>query len=69
MSRSLGAFSLTTSPPIRSSPSVMSSSPAIIRSAVDLPQPDGPDEDHELAVLDLEVDVLDGLEAVADSAW
>jgi hypothetical protein len=28
--------------PIFSSPSVMSSSPAIIRSAVDFPQPDGP---------------------------
>src|SRR5215210_5997913 len=42
MSRSFGARSLTTLPPILSSPSVMSSSPAIIRSAVDLPQPDGP---------------------------
>jgi hypothetical protein len=42
MSRSFGARSLTTSPPIRSSPSEMSSSPAIILSAVDLPQPDGP---------------------------
>jgi hypothetical protein len=42
MSRSFGALSLTTSPPMRSSPSVMSSSPAIIRSAVDFPQPDGP---------------------------
>ena len=42
MSRSLGALSFTTSPPICSSPSEMSSSPAIIRSAVDFPQPDGP---------------------------
>src|SRR5215216_5928751 len=42
MSRSLGARSLTTSPPIFRSPSVMSSRPAIIRSAVDFPQPDGP---------------------------
>ncbi len=42
MSRSFGALSFTTSPPIRSSPSEMSSSPAIIRRAVDLPQPDGP---------------------------
>src|SRR5919106_2030759 len=42
MSRSLGASSLTTRSPIRTSPSVMSSSPAIIRSAVDLPHPDGP---------------------------
>src|SRR5579859_383745 len=42
MSRSLGALSLTTLPPIRSSPSVMSSRPAIMLSVVDLPQPDGP---------------------------
>src|SRR2546423_6478383 len=42
MSRSLGAIWLTTVSPIRSSPSVMSSSPAIIRRAVDLPQPEGP---------------------------
>src|SRR5919204_580813 len=42
MSRSFGPRSLTTSPPIRSSPSVMSSRPATIRSAVDLPQPEGP---------------------------
>src|SRR5690242_17244032 len=42
MSRSFGGTSLTTSPPIRISPPEMSSSPAIIRSVVDLPQPDGP---------------------------
>src|SRR3954453_6360586 len=42
MSRSFGARSLTTSPPIFRSPSEMSSSPAIIRRAVDFPQPDGP---------------------------
>ena len=42
MSRSRGAFLLTTSPPIRSSPLEMSSSPAIMFSAVDFPQPDGP---------------------------
>ena len=42
MSRSRGARSLTTSPPMRSSPSEMSSSPAIIRRAVDFPQPEGP---------------------------
>ena len=34
--------SLTTRPPMRISPAVMSSSPAIMRSSVDLPQPDGP---------------------------
>src|SRR4051794_32454811 len=42
MSRSFGARSFTTWSPMYSSPSVMSSSPAIIRSAVDFPQPDGP---------------------------
>ncbi len=42
MSRSFGALSFTTASPILSSPSVMSSSPAIMRSAVDFPQPDGP---------------------------
>src|SRR6185312_4914554 len=42
MSRSFGGTSLTTSPPIKMSPPVMSSRPAIMRSVVDLPQPDGP---------------------------
>src|SRR5687768_18465154 len=42
MSRSRGAFRLTTSPPMRSSPAEMSSRPAIMFSAVDLPQPEGP---------------------------
>jgi hypothetical protein len=42
MSRSFGGRSLTTRSPIAISPEVMSSSPAIIRSAVDLPDPDGP---------------------------
>lgn len=42
MSRSFGAFSLTRSPAIRSSPEVMSSSPAIMLRVVDFPQPDGP---------------------------
>src|ERR1044072_7332412 len=39
MSRSFGARSLTCSPPIFSSPLEMSSSPALIRSAVDSPHP------------------------------
>src|SRR5580700_5442302 len=42
MSRSFGGRSLTTSPPIEMSPALISSSPAIMRSVVDLPQPDGP---------------------------
>src|SRR3954447_16737354 len=42
MSRSFGAMLFTTVPPIRSSPELMSSSPAIMFSVVDLPQPEGP---------------------------
>ena len=42
MSRSRGGMSLTTCPPIAISPPLISSSPAIMRSVVDLPQPDGP---------------------------
>ncbi len=42
MSRSFGGRSLTRFAPIRISPAVISSRPAIIRSRVDLPQPDGP---------------------------
>src|SRR5258707_15597424 len=42
MSRSLGGTSLTTSPPMRISPAETSSSPAIIRSVVLFPQPEGP---------------------------
>ena len=42
MSRSLGGTLLTTRPPIAISPRLISSSPAIIRSRVDLPHPEGP---------------------------
>ena len=42
MSRSRGDTSLTRTPPMRISPEVICSSPASIRSAVVLPQPDGP---------------------------
>src|SRR6266508_5376768 len=41
-SRSRGGTSFTRRPAIEISPSVTSSSPATIRSSVDLPQPDGP---------------------------
>src|ERR1700712_3346345 len=40
--RSAGGRSCTDSPPMRISPAVGASSPAIRRSSVDLPQPDGP---------------------------
>src|SRR5712691_3018592 len=42
MSRSFGGTSTTSSPAISTSPSLTSSSPAIMRSVVLLPQPDGP---------------------------
>src|SRR5580658_4159035 len=42
MSRALGGRSLTRRPPIRISPPLSSSRPAISRSSVDLPQPEGP---------------------------
>src|SRR5215469_2736790 len=42
MSRSRGGTSFTTSPPIQISPEVISSNPAIMRSVVDFPQPEGP---------------------------
>jgi hypothetical protein len=42
MSRSLGGTLFTTRPLIAISPLVICSSPAIMRSKVDLPQPDGP---------------------------
>src|SRR5690606_24159526 len=42
MPRLEGSTSFINSPPISSSPEVIGSSPAIMRSRVDLPQPDGP---------------------------
>ena len=42
MSRSFGGTSLTRLVPMRISPELISSRPAIIRRSVDLPQPDGP---------------------------
>jgi hypothetical protein len=42
MSRSLGGMSLTTLAPMLICPPEISSRPAIMRSRVDLPQPEGP---------------------------
>ena len=42
MPRLAGGTLLTLSPSISTSPDVASSSPAMMRSSVDLPQPDGP---------------------------
>ena len=59
--RLAGARSVAGRPSMRISPPETSSSPAIRRSSVDLPQPEGADEDHELAVLDGEVQGRDDL--------
>src|SRR5688500_5636387 len=42
MPRSFGAMSLTTRPPMEMVPALAVSRPAIVRSSVDLPQPEGP---------------------------
>jgi hypothetical protein len=42
MSRSVGPIALTTCPSNEHVPDVIVSSPAIMRSSVDFPQPDGP---------------------------
>ena len=62
MSRSIGAQVVDRLSPILMSPEEISSSPAIILSVVVLPQPDGPTKHHELAVADVEVHVLHGMD-------
>ena len=42
MSRAMGAMSVTSWPLMKMRPSLTSSRPAIMRSVVDLPQPDSP---------------------------
>ena len=59
-SRSNGARRVTSTPPSRIRPAVGSSKPAIIRSTVVLPEPDGPSSAEELAVGDVEVDAVNG---------
>src|SRR5262245_26447656 len=58
-SRSFGGTLLTIRSPMRISPPVMFSSPAIIRSSVDLPQPDGPTSTTKFAIADRDVDTMD----------
>ena len=66
-----GAASLARWPSISSSPPLMLSSPAIMRSVVRLAAARGPDEDQELAVVHVQVDALDDVDravALADAA-
>ena len=62
MSRSFGATELTSLPSMRISPSLTVSSPAIMASRVDLPQPDGPTSATNSPVRRLEVDALEDLD-------
>ena len=50
----------------RARPSVISSSPAIIRSSVDLPQPEGPTKTTNSLGVDVEVDALDDVDRPND---
>ena len=43
------------------SPPVMLSSPAVIRSKVDLPHPEGPDEHDKLAIRNIDIDAVKDL--------
>ena len=65
-SRLCGGVLVTSSPPTRIVPDVGSLKPAIIRSVVVLPQPDGPEQREELAARDVEVEVVDDGRAAED---
>ena len=58
--RLYGGSHVTSWPCSSMRPEVGASKPPIIRRVVVLPQPDGPEQAEELAVTDLEVDVVDG---------
>ena len=62
------AASLTSRPPITMLPVSFCSSPATMRSVVVLPQPAGPEQRHELAVLDRKVDAVDRLHPAESAA-
>ena len=63
MSRSGGATRVTSRRRSWTVPAVTFSSPAIIRSSVDLPQPDGPTSTTNSPVADLQRDVVDRVDA------
>ena len=63
MPRSFGSSQVTFLPLIQIWPSVMSSRPAMQLSSVDLPQPDGPEQHDELALGDVEVELVQDVDA------
>ena len=66
MSRSRGARFVTSRSPIQISPAVTSSSPAIIRSSVDLPQPEGPTSTMNSPLAIVRLDAVDGVDAARE---
>ena len=62
MSRSFGGTVFTTRPPIAISPPVMFSSPASMRSSVDLPQPEGPTSTTNSPSIDVDADAVQHLD-------
>ena len=58
--RSVSVSSATSTPSSTTAPRVGESSSPTIWSRVLLPEPDGPDNRHELAIVDLQVDVFEG---------
>ena len=67
-SRSNGASRVTSRPPRCTAPAVGASKPAIIRSTVVLPEPDGPSIAKNSPSRDLEVDRVDGHDVVVGAA-
>ena len=65
-SRLCGGVLVTSSPPTRTVPEVGSLNPAIIRSVVVLPQPDGPSSEKNSPLVDVEVEVVDDGGATED---
>ena len=71
MRRLAGCSLVTSTPLMKIEPAVTSSSPAIMRSIVDLPQPDGPSSAQNSPLPTVEIEIGDGGEvavALADGA-
>ena len=60
--RSAGSTSVTSSPPIKIAPPLVSSRPAIMRSSVDLPQPEGPTNTTNSPSAIVEIDAMDDMD-------
>ena len=68
MSRLLAGTLLRSLPPTLTVPASCRSRPARIRSAVVLPQPDGPEQDDQLARRDVQVEPVEGVHVAVRAA-